>query len=197
VERNYIWDSNEHFHIIRFYVNGDNIFCQIFFFTGLSIGEHVSGITLAGEADKAIRGPGQEVSVPFYVAPKNQWKPEKLVFKKKEPRPEKTVPKAELKQQATTLIEQLSEEELRTAVDYLTTLQEMQQAGEPQPAIDSETDKSSESKSSGKNPSAQRLIKAMEEPPQLSAEYMDAFLRGIKENQGRTSSPFGEDEEDQ
>jgi hypothetical protein len=71
VERNYIWDSNEHFHIIRFYVNGDNIFCQIFFFTGLSIGEHVSGITLAGEADKAIRGPGQEVSVPFYVAQKS------------------------------------------------------------------------------------------------------------------------------
>ena len=64
---NYVWDSNKHFHILRFYVNGDNIVCQIAFFTGLLVGPFASGITLAGDFDKAMQGSCKQVSIPFYV----------------------------------------------------------------------------------------------------------------------------------
>ena len=64
---NYVWDSNEHFHLMRFYVNGNNIVCQIAFFTGLLVGPFASGVTLAGDFDKATQSPYREVSIPFYV----------------------------------------------------------------------------------------------------------------------------------
>ena len=69
---NYVWDSNKHFHILRFYVNGDNIVCQIAFFTGLLVGPFASGITLAGDFDKAMQGSDKQVSIPFYVHEKNR-----------------------------------------------------------------------------------------------------------------------------
>ena len=79
---NYVYSSNKHFHIIRFYVHGDNITCQIVFFTGLVIESFSdqktepfsSEITLAGTPDNARLSPYQEVSIPFYVHGKSHWK---------------------------------------------------------------------------------------------------------------------------
>ena len=69
---NYVWDSNEHYHIFRFYINGDNIVCQIAFFTGILAGPYASAITLAGDRDKAIQSPCREELMPFYVHAKSQ-----------------------------------------------------------------------------------------------------------------------------
>ena len=78
----YVWSSNEHFHIFRFYENGDNIICQIVFFTGLSLNPSpsetpellASEIVLAGNSEKARLGSLKERSVPFYVHGKSQLK---------------------------------------------------------------------------------------------------------------------------
>lgn len=80
--RNYVWSSNEHFHILRFCVNRGNIICQIAFFTGLWLGapnsdtpEPLSAeIILAGDSEKARRGNPEERRVPFYVHGKSQLK---------------------------------------------------------------------------------------------------------------------------
>ena len=69
---NYVWDSNEHYHIFRFYINGDNIVCQIAFFTGILAGPYASAITLAGDRDKAIQSPCREELMPFYVHAKSE-----------------------------------------------------------------------------------------------------------------------------
>ena len=74
VTEDYVWPSDEHFHILRFYIKGDNIVCQIAFFTGLLVGPYASGITLAGDRDKAIQGTLQQVDMPFYVDKESQWK---------------------------------------------------------------------------------------------------------------------------
>ena len=72
VTEDYISDSNDHFHILRFYVNGDNIVCHIAFFTGLLVGPYASAITLAGDRDKAMPDFCQEVFIPFYVHAKSE-----------------------------------------------------------------------------------------------------------------------------
>ena len=69
-----LWDSNEHFHILRFHVNGNNIVCRIAFFTGILFGPFASGITLAGDFDKAMQGSCQEEFMPFYVHAKSELK---------------------------------------------------------------------------------------------------------------------------
>jgi hypothetical protein len=99
--------------------------------------------------------------------------------------------KTELQQQAVTLIQQLSVEDLKVAIDYLTILQD-KDGVETQLASDSETDKSSASKSLRKNPSAQRLIKVMEQPPHVTDEDIEELLKGIKEARQPTQfeSPF-------
>ena len=84
VPRNYFWSSNEHFHIFRFYVHGDNIICQIVFFTGLWLGwipnrgetpePLACEIILAGDSEKARRGNPEERCIPFYVHGKSQLK---------------------------------------------------------------------------------------------------------------------------
>ena len=82
VPRNYFWPSNEHFHILRFYVHGDNIICQIVFFSGLWLGASNSDapeplaceIILAGDSEKARRGNPEERCIPFYVHGKSQLK---------------------------------------------------------------------------------------------------------------------------
>ena len=82
VPENYVYSSNKHFHIIRFYVHEDNITCQIVFFTGLLIEPFSdkttepfgSEITLAGNPDNARLSPYQEVSIPFYVHGKSHFK---------------------------------------------------------------------------------------------------------------------------
>ena len=78
----YFWSSNEHFHIFRFYVHGDNIICQIVFFTGLWLdpcrGETPEPlaweIILAGDSDRARLGSPEEIKFPFYVHGKSQLK---------------------------------------------------------------------------------------------------------------------------
>ena len=80
--KSYVWSSNEHFHIFRFYENGDHIICQIVFFTGLSLDSPrseapeplASEIILAGNSEKARTGRAEERGVPFYVHGKSQLK---------------------------------------------------------------------------------------------------------------------------
>ncbi len=82
VPENYVYSSNRHLHIIRFYVHEDNITCQIAFFTGLLIEPFSdkttepfgSEITLAGNPDNARLSPYREVSIPFYVHGKSHFK---------------------------------------------------------------------------------------------------------------------------
>ena len=80
--RGYIWTSNEHSHIFRFYVHGDNIICQIAFFTGLSLGNSDTEtpeplafeIVLAGNSEEARLSQYNERHMPFYVHGKSQLK---------------------------------------------------------------------------------------------------------------------------
>ncbi len=82
VRDRFVWPSHEHFHIFRFYENGDNIICQIVFFTGLSLNPSrsetpeplASEIILAGHSQKARFGRAEERGVPFYVHGKSQLK---------------------------------------------------------------------------------------------------------------------------
>ena len=67
-----VWDSNQHFHVMRFYINGDNILCQIAFFTGLLVGPFASGVTLAGDPDKATQSLPDQQAIPFYVHAKSE-----------------------------------------------------------------------------------------------------------------------------
>ena len=104
--------------------------------------------------------------------------------------------KTELQQQAVTLIQQLSVEDLKVVIDYLTALQDKEGLG-TQLANDSETDESTASKSPRKNPSAQRLIKAMAQPPHITDEDIEELLKVIKEAKQPTrfESPFDDIEE--
>ena len=80
--RGYIWSSNEHCHIFRFYVHDDNIICQIAFFTGLSLGNSETEtaeplafeIVLAGNSKEARLSKYNERHMPFYVHGKSQLK---------------------------------------------------------------------------------------------------------------------------
>ena len=82
VGMNYLSSSNEHFHVLHFYVHDDNIICQIAFFTGLWLDPFNTGtleplafeIILAGNSDKARLGNLEEKCVPFYVHGKSQLK---------------------------------------------------------------------------------------------------------------------------
>lgn len=92
--------------------------------------------------------------------------------------------KIDLQQQAVELIKQLSTEKLKAGVDYLTYLQD-QKAWEAnhQLASDSEIAKSLESKPTGKNPMAQRIIEAIEKSHDVTLEDAEVLLQVIKENQ--------------
>ena len=78
----FVWSSNEHLHIFLFYADGDNIICQIVFFTGLLLDSPRSKtpellaneIILAGNSEKARLGSLKERSLPFYVHGKSQMK---------------------------------------------------------------------------------------------------------------------------
>ena len=132
--------------------------------------------------------------------------------------------KAELQQQATMLIEQLSVEELNEVIDHLSNIQSKKNSGTPQQsfsllaeegaATDSETGFSNESKGANrtretqpedtspqqptkKNASAQRLIKAMQQPPYAAPEDIEYLIKVIKDakQSTRNKSPFNEIEE--
>ena len=71
--------------------------------------------------------------------------------------------KADLQQRAVELIKQLSTEKLKAGVDYLNYLQDKEGwEATHELAGNSETAKSLGSKSTGKNPIAQRIIEAVE-----------------------------------
>ena len=78
----YFSSSNEHYHIFRFFVDGDNIVCQIIFFAGLWLNVPnsetpeplASEIILAGDSGKAREGIPEVRAVPFYVHGKSQLK---------------------------------------------------------------------------------------------------------------------------
>ena len=92
--------------------------------------------------------------------------------------------KADLQQQAATLIEQFSAEKLKSVIDYLNSLQD-KEAWEAthELASDPEIAKSLEPKPTNKNPIAQRIIEAVEKSHDVTLEDAEALLQVIKENQ--------------
>ena len=101
--------------------------------------------------------------------------------------------KADLKQQAATLIEQLSTEKLKSVIDYLNYLQD-KEAWEAthELASDPESAEDLEPKSTCKNPMAQRIIEVIEKSHDVTLEDAEVLLQVIKENQMpvRFDSPF-------
>ena len=92
--------------------------------------------------------------------------------------------KADLQQQAATLIEQLSAEKLKSVIDYLNYLQD-KEAWEATHELtsDPEIAENLESKPMGKNPIAQRIIEAVEKSHDVTLEDAEVLLQVIKENQ--------------
>ena len=92
--------------------------------------------------------------------------------------------KTDLQQQAVELIKQLSTEKLKAGIDYLNYLQD-KEAWEAthELANDPEVAKSLESKPTGKNPMAQRIIETVEKSQDVTLEDAEVLLQVIKENQ--------------
>ena len=92
--------------------------------------------------------------------------------------------KADLQQQAAELIKQLSMEKLKAGIDYLNYLQDKEAwAATHELASNPEITKSLESKPTGKNPIAQRIIEAVEKSHDVTLEDAEVLLQVIKENQ--------------
>ena len=72
VTEDYARNTNENYHIFRFYVNGDNIVCHVAFFTGLLVGPYANSITLAGNCHKAMCGCVQVKHMPYFVHAKSE-----------------------------------------------------------------------------------------------------------------------------
>ena len=104
--------------------------------------------------------------------------------------------KTQLQQRAVMLIDQLSLEDLKTVINYLTNLKNL----EPTQALasDSETAENLEPKTAGKNPIAQRIIEAVEKSNDVTMEDAETLLQVIKENQKpvQFKSPFVMSEHD-
>ena len=107
--------------------------------------------------------------------------------------------KIDLQQQAVELIKQLSTEKLKAGIDYLTYLQD-KEAWEAthELASDPEIAKSLRTKSTDKNPIAQRIIEAVEKSHDVTLGDAEVLLQVIKENQMpvRFDSPFAANEQD-
>ena len=71
---NMIYDSDEHFHRICFFIQDNDIGCRIDFFTGLQGPPMSYQITLAGEPDNSQPSPNRIEYIPFYIHPKSQIK---------------------------------------------------------------------------------------------------------------------------
>ena len=68
---NIVYDSDEHFHCICFFLRDNDIGCRIDFFTGLQ-GPPISyQIILAGEPDNSHPSPNRIEYIPFYIHPKS------------------------------------------------------------------------------------------------------------------------------
>lgn len=84
------------------------------------------------------------------------------------------------KQRVLKTLEQLPEKETEQLITYLDFLAWKSKQQKPEP------------KQTGKNPIAQRIIKAMKEPPHLTEEDAQALLKAIDEGKQpiRFESPF-------
>ena len=129
--------------------------------------------------------------------------------------------KAELQRQATMLIKQLSTEELSEAIDYLATIRIRKQSETPGqsvsliaeggattgletvlPVESNITNRTRENQpldesmpeSTEKNASAQRLIKAMQQPPYATPEDVESLIKIIKESRKSTREELYLDE---
>ena len=71
---NCIYDSTEHFHIIDYFVQKDDIGCRIDFFTGLQNPPVSYQVILTGKPENLNPSPSRTESIPFYVHPKSQMK---------------------------------------------------------------------------------------------------------------------------
>ena len=71
---NLIYDSTEHRHFIRFFVQDEHIGCIVDFFTGLWVGPFSYGIVLAGDPDNVTPSCSGVKYIPFSVHPKSQLK---------------------------------------------------------------------------------------------------------------------------
>ncbi len=105
-------------------------------------------------------------------------------------RKEKCMNKIQLQKRAVMLIDQLSLEDLKTVINYLTNLKNRETTEEL--TNDSESAKSLKPEAAGKNPIAQRIIDAVEKSYDVTLEDAEALLQVIKENQQpmQFKSPF-------
>ena len=71
---NCIYDSTEHFHIICYFVQKDDIGCRIDFFTGLQKPPVSYQVILAGKPENLNPSPSRTEYISFYVHPKSQMK---------------------------------------------------------------------------------------------------------------------------
>ena len=71
---NIVYDSDEHFHGICFFIQDDDIGCRMDLFTGLRSPSISYQVILAGEPDNSNPRPSRAVYIPFYVHPKGQMK---------------------------------------------------------------------------------------------------------------------------
>lgn len=107
--------------------------------------------------------------------------------------------KTDLQQQAVELIKQLSTEKLKAGVDYLNALQDKEvEEATHEVTSDSEVSENLEPKSTDKNPTAQRIIEAVEKSHDVTLEDAEILLQVIKENQMpvRFDSPFAANEQE-
>ena len=107
--------------------------------------------------------------------------------------------KVDLQQQAVELIKQLSPENLKAGIDYLTYLQGKEGgAATHASANDPEITESLGAKPTSKNPIAQRIIEAVEKSHDVTLEDAEVLLQVIKVNQMpvRFDSPFAANEQE-
>ena len=71
---NFVYESHKHLHGICFFLQNDDIGCQIDLFTGLQTPLVSYQVILAGEPDKSNPSPSRAVYIPFHVHPKSQMK---------------------------------------------------------------------------------------------------------------------------
>lgn len=71
---NIVYDSDEHFHCICFFLRDNNIGCRIDLFTGLQDPPMSYQVILAGDPDNSHPSPNRMEYIPFYVHPKSQIK---------------------------------------------------------------------------------------------------------------------------
>ncbi len=70
----FVYDSTEHLHVFYFFIQGNDIGCQIDFFTGLLPNQFSYEVTLAGNPENSHPSCSRVAYIPFSVHPKSQIK---------------------------------------------------------------------------------------------------------------------------